>query len=329
MVGVFSTQPGGSSRGPSYGASQRVRTAAAGDEISSMAGRWPRRPRPRASAGRRPQVGRADSGRGLAAASRTAARDRTARRGGRRPRSTARSCRRGSSDAGDRIASVRCPAIRASTVYAVLARSRLQRLRDTDRRPGVPVRYVHDHPGCARPPGPQEARAHPRRWRPSGARPRARPAAGPKLGYDHFEIVIDDRTRLAVVVQVPDETAASAATPSRCPRVGSPPRVSRIERVLTDNGWAYRARAYAGRSWRSSAATSAPGPIDRRPTARPSGSSGTLLASGPTALYRSNTERSPSSGWVHTTTPSGPIRLGGITDGGARQQPPPSHPLRG
>jgi len=34
-----------------------------------------------------------------------------------------------------------------STVYAVLARSGYSRLRDTDRLTGVPVRYVHDHPG--------------------------------------------------------------------------------------------------------------------------------------------------------------------------------------
>ena len=34
---------------------------------------------------------------------------------------------------------------------------------------------------------------------------------GPGLGYDHFEVVIDDRTRRSIVVPVPDETAVSAA----------------------------------------------------------------------------------------------------------------------
>src|SRR3990172_7272740 len=34
-----------------------------------------------------------------------------------------------------------------STVYAVLARTGYSRLRDADRLSGVPVRYVHDHPG--------------------------------------------------------------------------------------------------------------------------------------------------------------------------------------
>ncbi len=35
-----------------------------------------------------------------------------------------------------------------STVYAVLARAGFSRLRDADRLSGVPVRYVHDHPGA-------------------------------------------------------------------------------------------------------------------------------------------------------------------------------------
>ncbi len=31
------------------------------------------------------------------------------------------------------------------------------------------------------------------------------------LGYDHFEVIVDDRSRRSVVVHVPDETAANAA----------------------------------------------------------------------------------------------------------------------
>ncbi len=71
---------------------------------------------------------------------------------------------RGSSGAGVRIAWRRS---RASPLdgQQVLARTGFSRLRDGDRPSGVPVRYVRDHPGRARPPGPQEARTHPARRR--------------------------------------------------------------------------------------------------------------------------------------------------------------------
>jgi hypothetical protein len=35
--------------------------------------------------------------------------------------------------------------------------------------------------------------------------------AGAANGYDHFEVVVDDATRLAYVAHVPDESGASAA----------------------------------------------------------------------------------------------------------------------
>jgi len=33
----------------------------------------------------------------------------------------------------------------------------------------------------------------------------------PRLGYDHFEVIVDDRTRRSVVVEVADESGTSAA----------------------------------------------------------------------------------------------------------------------
>ena len=100
-----------------------------------------------------------------------------------------------------------------STVYAVLARTGYSRLRDADRLSGVPVRYVRD-------------RRH-----------------GP--GYDHFEVVVDDHTRLAFVAQVPDESARSASGALLDAAVWFARQGVRIERVMTDNARAYRYTTYA------------------------------------------------------------------------------------
>jgi transposase InsO family protein len=59
-------------------------------------------------------------------------------------------------------------------------------------------------------------------------------------GYEHLEVLVDDASRYAVVVPVPDETAASAigaleTAAAEFARLGI-----RIERVLTDNGTQYK-----------------------------------------------------------------------------------------
>lgn len=100
-----------------------------------------------------------------------------------------------------------------STVYAVLARTGFSRLRDADRLSGVPVRYVACHPGALVhqdhkklgriPPG----GGHRLLGRSEGIRNRG----GVGWCYDHFEVVVDDATRLAFVAHVPDESAASAS----------------------------------------------------------------------------------------------------------------------
>jgi len=135
----------------------------------------------------------------------------------------------------------------ASTVGAVLRRSGLPRLADIDRPTGLPVRrYEVCHPGAL------VHQDHKKLGRiPDGGGHRALGRAiaphshGPGLGYDHFEVLVDDRTRRAVVVQVPDETGASAATAlSEALAVFAADGIT-VERVLTDNGVAYRSNAYA------------------------------------------------------------------------------------
>ena len=133
-----------------------------------------------------------------------------------------------------------------STVYAVLARAGYSRLRDADRLSGVPVRYVRDHPGAL------VHQDHKKLGRiPDGGghrllgRASAPHGHGRSRRYDHFEVVVDDRTRLAYVAQVPDESARSASEALLDAAVWFARRGVRIERVLTDNGWAYTSPAYA------------------------------------------------------------------------------------
>jgi len=134
-----------------------------------------------------------------------------------------------------------------STVHRVLARRGFSRLRDADRVTAAPVRYEACHPGAllhqdhkklGRIP---DGGGHRVLGRSSDVRRRQRGS-----GYDHLEVVIDDASRYAVVVPVPDESGASAAAALDVAAAEFAALGIRIERVLTDNGLAYvRSRAYA------------------------------------------------------------------------------------
>jgi len=134
-----------------------------------------------------------------------------------------------------------------STVHRVLARRGLSRLRDADRVTTAPIRYVACHPGAL------VHQDHKKQGRiPDGGGHRvlgwtseAR-ALRTGVGYEHLEVVIDDASRLAVVVPVPDASGASAAFALQTAATEFAKVGIRIERVLTDNGLAYtRAQAYA------------------------------------------------------------------------------------
>ena len=172
---------------------------------------WPvaRPPRPRASAGRPPTSGWPGIARRAGSVSRIAPRDRTARRAGPRPRRSARSSRRGSNDAGARIAWDRSLGHPRSTVYAVLARARLSPA--ARRRPAV------GRPGAATS-ATTRARSSTRTTRSSAASPmaaaigcsgrrRAEATAGATSATTTSRCVVDDHTRLAYVAHVPDESA--------------------------------------------------------------------------------------------------------------------------
>jgi transposase InsO family protein len=131
-----------------------------------------------------------------------------------------------------------------STVHRVLARRGLSRLRDADRVTTAPIRYVACHPGALIHQDHKKLGRIPDGggWRALG-RDGTRDHQRAQVGYEHLEVVVDDASRLAVVVPVPDESGAAHAleiAASEFAKVGIT-----IERVLTDNGWAYtHATAY-------------------------------------------------------------------------------------
>ncbi|WP_328352436.1 IS481 family transposase [Streptomyces sp. NBC_00445] len=147
----------------------------------------------------------------------------------------------------------------ASTVHAVLTRCRINRLSHIDRVTGEPVRrYEHDHPGAMLhidvkklgnvPDGGgwrYVGRVQGRRNRAATPdRPRNK-YRGPLLGTAFVHTVVDDHSRVAYVEIRDDETAATAADVLRGAVDWFAVRGVTIERVLTDNGSAYRSRHWS------------------------------------------------------------------------------------
>jgi transposase InsO family protein len=135
-----------------------------------------------------------------------------------------------------------------STIGKVLERRGFSRLADADKPTGAPIRYVRDHPGelvhqdhkkLGRiPPG----GGHRFLGRGRGLRNRG----GKAHGYDHFEVIVDDMSRVAYVAHVPDESSASAARALSEAAIFFAEQGVRIERVMTDNAKAYtESRRYA------------------------------------------------------------------------------------
>ena len=131
-----------------------------------------------------------------------------------------------------------------STIYGILRRAGLNRLHDSDRVTGAPLRYVACHPGALVHQDHKKLGRVPDGggWRVLG---RGRASQDRRArGYDHLEVFVDDASRYAVVVPVADERGASASwavelAVARFAEVGI-----RIERMLTDNGASYRSHAY-------------------------------------------------------------------------------------
>lgn len=132
-----------------------------------------------------------------------------------------------------------------ATVHRVLRRRGLSRLRDADRVTAAPVRYEACHPGALLHQDHKKLGRIPDGggWQVLGRGGGTRRGHG-RAGYDHLEVLVDDTSRYAVVIPVADDTAVSAVAALELAAAEFAGLGVRIERVLTDNGSAYRSQAY-------------------------------------------------------------------------------------
>lgn len=146
----------------------------------------------------------------------------------------------------------------ASTIYRILVRHGISRLRDLDvtgedlREPVV--RYEWAKPGdmvhvdvkkIGRIPDGGGWRAHGRGSAQHKATGRAK-TAGARAGYVYLHSAVDDHSRLAYTEELPDEKGATAAGFwARAVKFFRRHGIRRIRRVLTDNGSCYRSWAFA------------------------------------------------------------------------------------
>jgi transposase InsO family protein len=142
-----------------------------------------------------------------------------------------------------------------STVHRVLVRCRLNRLSHVDRATGEPVRrYEHDHPGSMLHVDVKKlgnipdgggwrfvGRAHGKqnRARTDISRRRGK-TRGPLLGHAFVHTVIDDHSRVAYAEIHDDETATTATAVLRNAVAWFASCGVTTQRVLSDNGAAYR-----------------------------------------------------------------------------------------
>jgi transposase InsO family protein len=144
--------------------------------------------------------------------------------------------------------------IAPSTVHRILTSCRLNRLSHIDRATGEPIRrYEHPHPGSLIHVDVKKVGNIPDGggWRYVGRQQGGRNRAttphkpknkwnGPKMGYAFIHTVIDDYSRVAYAEVHDDETAATAVGVLRRAVAWYAERGITVERVLSDNGSAYR-----------------------------------------------------------------------------------------
>jgi hypothetical protein len=127
-----------------------------------------------------------------------------------------------------------------------------------------------------------------------GSRPRRKDVAGvlrQTVGWECVHIAIDDCTRLAYAEVLPDQNRRTVIGFLRRAVAFYARHGITVERVLTDNGGAYRSTIHAAAPSRS--ATSAPAPTDPKPTAKPNGSSAPSWPAGPTARSTAQAPNAP------------------------------------
>jgi transposase len=124
-----------------------------------------------------------------------------------------------------------------STVYKVLRRHGLSRLRDNDRSTGVPVRYVKDYPGEMVHIDVKKLGRIPDGGGHRMLGPRARDRRGG--GYEYVHVAVDDFSRVGFAEVYPDQTGSSAASFLLDTAAFFADRGVRIERVMTDRALSF------------------------------------------------------------------------------------------
>jgi transposase InsO family protein len=165
----------------------------------------------------------------------------------------------------------------ASTVHAVLVRCRINRLTHVDRATGEPIRrYEHEAPGdlihvdvkkLGRVPdgggwryvGRQQGEKNRSTTVTRTGAPRSK-HRGPLVGTCYLHTVIDDHSRVAYVEAHDDETAATATLVLRNAVAWFAERGVDVQRVLSDNGSAYKSHL-----WRDTCAELSITPKKTRP----------------------------------------------------------------
>src|SRR5579872_1074350 len=180
-----------------------------------------------------------------------------------------------------------------TTIYAVLRRHGLSRLRDGDRATGVPIRYTREHPGellhldmklLGRIPPGGGHRVHGRAAAPSRHR---------GLGYEVLHVAIDDASRLAFVQLLADDHGPTAARFLVAAATFFADQGIRIQRVMTDRAFSYTlSRAFRTTLQTLSARHKVTRPYRPQTNGKAERFIQTLLAEWAYAkLYRSNEER--------------------------------------
>ena len=150
--------------------------------------------------------------------------------------------------------------IPASTVHAVLTRCRINRLSRLDRVTAEPIRrYEHDHPGSlihvdvTKFGNIPDGGGHRYLGRATGAHNKRttahrtgnrNPKYGPKTGTAFVHTVIDDHSRVAYAEICADEKADTAIGVLHRALAWFAARGVNVERVLSDNGSAYKSFAW-------------------------------------------------------------------------------------
>jgi transposase InsO family protein len=126
-----------------------------------------------------------------------------------------------------------------STVYAVLRRHGLSRLRDADRPTGIPVRYARERPGELLHLDVKKLGRVPAGGGKRMLGKRTGPAASRGVGNDFLHVAVDDASRVAYVEVHPNERGPTAARFLLAAAAHFAEQGVRVERVMTDRAFAY------------------------------------------------------------------------------------------